>query len=803
MRSEVVAPGPRARYTPRAMFSTFTVLVQVALRNLVGSLLSLFVGAIIFFGTVLLVVGGSVFDTLDKALSKSIVGSVTGHMQVYSASSKDDLQVYGKFDGSDSVLAPITDFASLKKQLLAIPNVSRVVPMGTSGAVLGSGNTIDLTLEKLRALYRDQQDGTSKLSAAEFSEQSQAKKDHVRQIVSVLLKDSENIKVLQDKSAEDPEERAALIKTSSEEFWQSFDADPFGHLEFLENRLAPIIADADLLFIRYLGTDLDEFQATFDRMQIVDGTRVPEGKRGILLPKFFYEEFMKLKSARRLDKIRDALDAGRKLSDTSDSELQRFRKENLAQTREFVLQLDTLKTKQAVGKLQQHLGSKTQDFAALLQEFFAVTDENFAARYAFFYAELAPLLDLYRVKIGDNLHLTSFGKSGGAESVSVKVYGTFNFKGLEKSPLSGALGLIDMMSFRDLYGFLSHDKAEELEAMKKEVGATQVTREGAEDALFGGGTAVVSESTSTTIEEKTEGNGKRSTRRATDERSFTREQIENGVVLHMAIQLHDASRLASARTRADIEALLAKGTPPPDKDAAATLFAALEQKTLPMDFAAALGPVVKAEQKRASGAGASQAELMLLAQSWKLHRGNLPRELDRATEKLLVAARPPMWVVDWDAAAGVLGQFIGFFKLALVMIVAMVAQIAVIILMIGITIATLQRTQTIGTIRAIGGQREFVLWMVVVESMVLSLVFSVLGIAVGAAIVQWLGATGIPAFRDELYFFFSGPKLLPELSGTSIVTAVVMIVAATLVSVLVPAVIATRISPLRAMQSSD
>ena len=57
------------------MFSTFKVLLQVSLRNLVGSLLSLFVGSIIFGGTVLLVVGGSIFDTLDKSLSKSIVGT--------------------------------------------------------------------------------------------------------------------------------------------------------------------------------------------------------------------------------------------------------------------------------------------------------------------------------------------------------------------------------------------------------------------------------------------------------------------------------------------------------------------------------------------------------------------------------------------------------------------------------------------------------------------------------------------------------------------------------------------------------
>src|SRR5262249_33961757 len=154
----------------------------------------------------------------------------------------------------------------------------------------------------------------------------------------------------------------------------SFDDDPFGHLELMENKIAPQLADSDLLFLRYLGTDLAAFEKTFKRMQIVDGTAVPEGKRGLLIPKFFYEEYMKLKNARRLDKIRDALDAGRKLSDENDKELQRFLRENQSQTREIVLQLDPEQTEALVGKLQALLGSKETDLGLLLKDLFKLTD---------------------------------------------------------------------------------------------------------------------------------------------------------------------------------------------------------------------------------------------------------------------------------------------------------------------------------------------------------------------------------------------------------------------------------------------
>lgn len=785
------------------MLSRLTVLIQIALRNLFGSLLNLFIGAIIFGGTVLLVVGGSLFDTLDRSLSKSIVGSVTGHLQVYSSRSKDNLEVYGKFDGSDATLAPIEDFPAFKQKLLAVPNVERVVPMGTSGAILGSGNTVDLTLEKLRGLYREKLEDKS--TRPELPAQIENAKNHVRQILSVLLKDTERQKDLISKDSEDPTEKAALVTASGEDFWNSFDADPYGHLELLENKISPQVSDADLLFIRYLGTDLENFQETFDRMEIADGTRVPSGKRGLLIPKFFYEEYMKLKNARRLDKIKDAREAGRKLNDANDKELQRFVRENQSQTREFVLQLDAVKTALAIERLQRILGTKEADYTTLLRDFFKVTDENFDARYAFFYAELAPLLELYRVKVGDTLNLKSFGRSGSVESVNVRVYGTFHFKGLEKSPLSGALALIDMVSFRDLYGYLTSDRAQEAKSLQAQTNAKQVSRESAEADLFGGDDSLEQNAIATKIEEATLSAGRREAASLKETKVYSREEIESGVVLHAAIVLKDDSPRMTEETRLAIEQLLNGSVGPPGKAAIEGVETALAKNEVPGMLAASIAPVLKAEKARLAGATtpANPREVLALEQLYRTHRAQLPLPVDAHLKALIGQARPAVWVINWDAAAGVLGQFIGFFRIALVLIVFVVGLVAVIIMMIGVTIATLQRTQVIGTMRAIGAQREFVLGMVLVETLVLGIVFSALGIGVGALIVTWLGATGIPAFRDELYFFFSGPRLLPQLTGSSVVFAAVMILGASGISVLVPALIAVKISPLQAMQASE
>ena len=105
--------------------------------------------------------------------------------------------------------------------------------------------------------------------------------------------------------------------------------------------------------------------------------------------------------------------------------------------------------------------------------------------------------------------------------------------------------------------------------------------------------------------------------------------------------------------------------------------------------------------------------------------------------------------------------------------------------------------------RAIGAQRRFVLAMVLTETVVLGLVFGTAGVALGSAFVLWLGHAGIGAGNDFLYFFFSGPRLYPALSGGSLVGAFIVVLIVTCASALYPALMATRVSPIRAMASED
>src|SRR6185312_1480016 len=165
----------------------------MAFRNLFASRLkTIIVGGIIFFGGLLVVVGNSLLDSLVASMSRSVIGSVAGHIQVYNANSKDKLEVMGRMMMGDPDLTQLDDFSKVRASLLKVPNVKSVVPMGISGAMVTSGNTIDVEIEK----------------------------GHVRQIVSVLQGDQKNAKAVLDEKAIDPADAEAVAHAASAEFWR-------------------------------------------------------------------------------------------------------------------------------------------------------------------------------------------------------------------------------------------------------------------------------------------------------------------------------------------------------------------------------------------------------------------------------------------------------------------------------------------------------------------------------------------------------------------------------------------------------
>lgn len=105
--------------------------------------------------------------------------------------------------------------------------------------------------------------------------------------------------------------------------------------------------------------------------------------------------------------------------------------------------------------------------------------------------------------------------------------------------------------------------------------------------------------------------------------------------------------------------------------------------------------------------------------------------------------------------------------------------------------------------RAMGAQRGFVLRMLGLESLVLGFGFGLLGTLLGSGLILWLGAVGIPAFTDELYFIFAGPALHPVLRPAHFMVAFVVVLAVVVASVFYPARLALRVQPVEAMGKEE
>jgi ABC-type lipoprotein release transport system permease subunit len=711
----------------RAYVDTFGVVAQIAFRNLFASRWkTLIVGGIIGFGAFLVVLGTSLLDSVDESMSRSIIGSVAGDVQVYSSRSTEDLDVMGGFSFDANAIDPLPDFAQVRASVESVPNVARVVPMGINNSLVVSGNTVDQALERLRALVtaRAERAPTSADDAAYA-----AAKGHVRQIITVLSGDIANVRQLQDEKSLAVEDLSSVTRAASDEFWSAFDADPLGALEFLENRIAPLATDADMLFLRYIGTDPSAFAQAFDRMTIVLGEPIPEGQRGFLFSNYVYEEQVKLKTARGLDKIRDARNnRGAKIA--TDPDLKRLVHEASTQVKELLLQLDAPKTELFRSKLGGYLASNESAVGKLLESFLSMTDENFDERYAYFYRELAPSLELYRVRIGDPLTIKAFTKSGYVQSANLKVYGTFAFKGLEKSPQAGSLNMMDLVSFRELYGFMTEDRQKEIALLKASSGARDVNRENAESELFGSAPAAPSE-------------------------------------------------------RAPAEVVLANG----------------------VDFGAELAGLAGSQRganPSNSGYDAAQLRQGVIMNAAVLLKDK--RQLDQTINAIEAAGQRdglPLKAISWQKAAGLLGQFTVLMRVVLYTAVLIIFVVALVIINNALVMATLERVREIGTLRAVGAQRRFVLAMLVFESIVVGLCFGAIGAVLGGALVALLGKVGIPAVNDVFMFFFSGPRLYPALGTQNLIIALVVVLIVSVASSIYPAWIAMRISPREAMQSED
>lgn len=718
------------------------LVVLLGLKSLVAHRVKgSFVVGILGFGTFLLITGSALLASVEAATSESVRSSLAGDLQVYSADAEDGLTLFGGVGIGSSDIGEMPDFAPIEATIGAMPEVAAVVPMAIMPVTVFAENGIDRVLEELAAAVATPNDGDPARS-------SEAK-EHVRTMLDALAPDVAARAAIEANPDHSAAGQAALSRAQSPAFWAGFDEDPASALEFLSVNVAPLAADGRVLSLRLLGTDPPQFAERFDRFQLVEGRQIPSGQRGFLFSQRTYERVVKSKIARDLDALHDAVAAGGRIAQDP-----LLREDVSRLSREYasiLYDLDPGERALLLPKLQQLLGTGVaagvpRDLPALLEAFFTLDDTTLEPRFQFFYAAIAPLVRLYELPVGGTITLRATTRTGYVKAVSVPVFGTYAFKGLESSELAGTANLVDLVTWRELYGKMSTGEQAELSSMKAE--------------LHGGN----------------DGFG------AIDVRAMD------------AAALDAAFFDAPQAPTPDAEEIVSGGAF--DEFAGVDLKARRARATRSVGQAGQTG----------DSPGFDPAELhrgLVLNAAILLHDPAQAAPVAHRIQALSDHLGLGIQVVDWKGATGMLGQLILVMRGVLYSAILMIFLVALIIINNSMVSATLERASEIGTMRAIGATRSFVVGMFLVEALGLGGIASAIGAGLSALLVGWLGWVGVPAPADVFVLLFAGPRLYPTTTLTNHAFGASTILAVSLVSTLYPAWLAAGVRPALAMQGKE
>ncbi|MCF7954081.1 MAG: ABC transporter permease [Spirochaetales bacterium] len=154
---------------------------------------------------------------------------------------------------------------------------------------------------------------------------------------------------------------------------------------------------------------------------------------------------------------------------------------------------------------------------------------------------------------------------------------------------------------------------------------------------------------------------------------------------------------------------------------------------------------------------------------------------------------------DWIDGAGMSAQLADTISLVFNILIFIVAIVAVIIIMNTLVISVSERYGEIGTMRAIGAEKGFVRKMISLETLMITIVFGVVGVVLGIVILLIMGASGIEASNQFLQILLGGDVFRPELSGASVIISMLVVSVVGLIASLYPVAVALKISPLEAM----
>ncbi len=183
----------------------------------------------------------------------------------------------------------------------------------------------------------------------------------------------------------------------------------------------------------------------------------------------------------------------------------------------------------------------------------------------------------------------------------------------------------------------------------------------------------------------------------------------------------------------------------------------------------------------------------------KLDRGVRPARVIRQLNRWFTAQGIDAKAYSWLVGAGAIAKLSNTLKIVFNLLILIVAIVGVIIIMNTLVISVTERIGEIGTMRAIGAKKSFIRSMILLETLMITALFGIIGAFLGIVITWILGAVGFTATNTFLQVIMGGKVFHPVVSVSAVVLSLFIIGAVGVLASLYPVSVALKISPVKAM----
>ena len=162
----------------------------------------------------------------------------------------------------------------------------------------------------------------------------------------------------------------------------------------------------------------------------------------------------------------------------------------------------------------------------------------------------------------------------------------------------------------------------------------------------------------------------------------------------------------------------------------------------------------------------------------------------------------PVQATDWRHAAGSTALYLHWMRIIFNIGISIVLFAGFIIVNNTLVINVLDRTQEIGTLRAIGAKKRFISLQCMAETFIMTITSGVIGVLLGMWVCRLITKAHIVLHNSFLIQLFGGDALAVFVTPGNVAKMFALVIALGIIGWIYPVINAVRVSPVRAMQGA-